>query len=145
MARSLGDHVCKRVGVISTPEVKSFDVTAEDAILVLASDGVWEFISNEEAISIVAKHPNAQEGCVASLINEATLTPTLTLTLTLSLTLSLTLALALTLTLTSCVALIKESTERWRKEEGTYRDDITAIVVHLPLALQVRSSRQLRE
>ena len=104
MARSLGDHVCKRVGVISTPEVKSFDVTAEDAILVLASDGVWEFISNEEAISIVAKHPNAQEGCVASLINEATLTPTLTLILTLiltlSLTLSLTLALALTLTLT---------------------------------------------
>ena len=122
MARSLGDHVCKRVGVISTPEVKSFDVTAEDAILVLASDGVWEFISNEEAISIVAKHPNAQEGCVASLINEATLTPTLTLALT------------------SCVALIKESTERWRKEEGTYRDDITAIVVHLPLALQVRTS-----
>ena len=114
----------------------------------LASDGVWEFISNEEAIAIVAKHPNAQEGCVASLINEATLTPTLTPTLTLILTLSLTLsqtltmplALALNLTLTSCVALIKESTERWRKEEGTYRDDITAIVVHLPLALQARTS-----
>ena len=35
-----------------------------------------------------------------------------------------------------CVALINEATQRWRKEEGSYRDDITAIVVHLPLALQ---------
>lgn len=97
MARSLGDHICKRVGVISTPEVKCFDATPEDAILVLASDGVWEFVSNEQAIAIVAAHASAQRGCAA---------------------------------------LINEATKRWRKEEGSYRDDITAIVVRLPLGLQ---------
>ena len=28
-----------------------------------ASDGVWEFIDNEEAISIVARFENPQEAC----------------------------------------------------------------------------------
>ena len=54
-----------QVGVIPTPVVQSFDVTPEDALIVIASDGVWEFISNEEAIAIVSKHASAQQGCVA--------------------------------------------------------------------------------
>ena len=29
--------------------------------------------------------------------------------------------------------LIEEAAKRWRREEGDYRDDITAIVVRLPL------------
>ena len=53
------------MGVIPTPVVQSFDVTPEDALIVIASDGVWEFISNEEAIAIVSKHASAQQGCVA--------------------------------------------------------------------------------
>lgn len=33
----------------------------------------------------------------------------------------------------ACVALIDESSRRWREAEGNYRDDITAIVCHLPM------------
>ena len=30
----------------AVPEVKWFDLTPEDKIIVLASDGVWEFLDN---------------------------------------------------------------------------------------------------
>jgi serine/threonine protein phosphatase PrpC len=65
MARSLGDHVCSRVGVIATPEVKSFETTADDALIVIASDGVWEFLENEEVIAIVSQHSTAQQARAA--------------------------------------------------------------------------------
>lgn len=71
MARSLGDHMCSHVGVIATPEVKRFSIAPEDEYIVMGSDGVWEFISNAEAINIVEAHQNAHEACVA-IINEAT-------------------------------------------------------------------------
>ena len=47
MARSIGDHAVKNVGVIAEPEVKVFDLNADDKFLIIASDGVWEFVSNE--------------------------------------------------------------------------------------------------
>ncbi len=62
MSRSIGDHVVKQVGVIAEPEVKVFDLDLEhDQFLILASDGVWEFISSQEAISIIEEH-RAKEG-----------------------------------------------------------------------------------
>jgi hypothetical protein len=33
----------------------------------------------------------------------------------------------------ACVRLVNEAQKRWKHEEGTYRDDITAIVAMLPL------------
>ena len=54
MSRSFGDLVAASVGVIPTPEVWERDVQLEtDRFIVLASDGVWEFISNQEAVDIV--------------------------------------------------------------------------------------------
>lgn len=47
MSRSLGDTVAHSVGVISNPEVKTFLVGVEDKFIVIGSDGVWEFLSNE--------------------------------------------------------------------------------------------------
>ncbi|CAM9934038.1 unnamed protein product, partial [Hapterophycus canaliculatus] len=53
MARSIGDLAVKKVGVIALPEVTEYVLTPEDEFLVLASDGVWEFIDNQEASEIV--------------------------------------------------------------------------------------------
>lgn len=54
MSRSIGDEVSQTVGVISVPEIMTHEVDpAKDEFLVLASDGVWEFISNEEACDVV--------------------------------------------------------------------------------------------
>jgi len=47
MSRSLGDTVAHSVGVSSAPEVKSFLISPDDKFIVIGSDGVWEFLSNE--------------------------------------------------------------------------------------------------
>ena len=46
MTRSFGDAMAARVGVNALPEIKEFTLTPEDKIIVLASDGVWEFLQN---------------------------------------------------------------------------------------------------
>ena len=46
MTRSFGDAMAARVGVHANPEVTFFDLTMDDKIIVIASDGVWEFLEN---------------------------------------------------------------------------------------------------
>jgi serine/threonine protein phosphatase PrpC len=48
MTRAMGDIVACRAGVMGEPEVKQWRVTKSDKIVLLASDGVWEFLSNED-------------------------------------------------------------------------------------------------
>ena len=52
MARSIGDDIAATVGVYATPEIMSYSLTDKDKFMVLASDGVWEFLSNEQVIEI---------------------------------------------------------------------------------------------
>jgi serine/threonine protein phosphatase PrpC len=40
-------------GVISDPEVTKFELTPDDKFIVIASDGVWEFLENEMVAEIV--------------------------------------------------------------------------------------------
>ena len=59
MSRSLGDYVAQSVGVIPEPgkffyflfdfflEINVYDIKATDRFFILASDGVWEFLTNE--------------------------------------------------------------------------------------------------
>ena len=42
-----GDYAVKDVGVIPEPEVKEFVVGADDKFMIMASDGVWEFITSQ--------------------------------------------------------------------------------------------------
>lgn len=53
MTRSFGDAMAARVGVNAVPENKTFDLTLDDKIIVLASDGVWEFLENQTVANIV--------------------------------------------------------------------------------------------
>lgn len=48
MSRSFGDEVAASVGVLAEPEIMEWDFTAEDKFMILASDGVWEFIESDE-------------------------------------------------------------------------------------------------
>lgn len=54
MARSIGDDVAATVGVCAFPEVQFHDVSPNDKFVVVASDGVWEFLDNDQVIDIVA-------------------------------------------------------------------------------------------
>lgn len=47
MSRSFGDKVAASCGVICEPEILAYKMQEGDLFMVLASDGVWEFLSNE--------------------------------------------------------------------------------------------------
>ena len=55
VARCLGDLKANRCGLIPTPEICMHTVQPTDLFLILASDGVWEFIDNDEAVAIVGQ------------------------------------------------------------------------------------------
>ena len=65
MTRSFGDRVAATVGVISIPEIKEFDFKEEDKFMIIASDGVWEFIPSTECVKIVSEYylKNEMEKC----------------------------------------------------------------------------------
>ena len=53
MSRSFGDEVAHSAGVIAEPEIKEHFLCEEDKFIIIASDGIWEFVSSEECVSMV--------------------------------------------------------------------------------------------
>ncbi|KAJ1442775.1 PPM-type phosphatase domain [Sesbania bispinosa] len=53
MSRAFGDFILKDYGVIATPDICYHPLTSNDQFIVLATDGVWDVLSNEEVASIV--------------------------------------------------------------------------------------------
>ncbi|KAL5742434.1 hypothetical protein ACOSP7_029166 [Xanthoceras sorbifolium] len=54
MARAFGDFCLKDYGLISIPEISYRKLTSKDEFVVLATDGVWDVLSNSEVMRIVA-------------------------------------------------------------------------------------------
>ena len=53
MSRALGDLIgYHRAGISATPEITETDLFGDETIL-LCSDGVWEFLSSQDAVSLV--------------------------------------------------------------------------------------------
>ncbi len=61
--RVIGDHNFKQyaqaAGLIADPEIQERQLVAGDMIII-ASDGLWDFVSNEQAAQIVQQAKNAQ-------------------------------------------------------------------------------------
>ncbi|KAH9652678.1 protein-serine/threonine phosphatase [Citrus sinensis] len=58
MARAFGDFCLKDFGLISVPDIYYRRLTEKDEFVILATDGVWDVISNKEAVEIVASAPS---------------------------------------------------------------------------------------
>lgn len=56
MSRSMGDAVARSVGVSCQPEIFEFSLQPEDKFLVLGSDGVFEFLSNEDVVKVIVPY-----------------------------------------------------------------------------------------
>nr|CAD1819354.1 unnamed protein product [Ananas comosus var. bracteatus] len=69
MARAFGDFCLKDYGVISVPEFFHWTLTDQDQFVILASDGVWDVLSNKEAVDIVSSSPT--RSAAAKLLVEA--------------------------------------------------------------------------
>jgi protein phosphatase PTC2/3 len=69
MSRSIGDHSVSAIGVIAEPVVINYQVDGNDEFLILASDGVWEFLDSQDAVDVVARNlqdrDDASKACQA--------------------------------------------------------------------------------
>lgn len=110
ISRSIGDLNAVSIGMTPTPEVTSRTLQisksegtkaegGEDAFLIMASDGIWEFISAQDAVEIVAPfYEDRKDGSGAAKASKA---------------------------------LIERAKAEWLTE-GSYRDDISVVVIFLP-------------
>ena len=55
LSRAMGDFLASPIGLISTPDVCSMHLVMDDEFIILASDGIWEFLETEEAVGIVKR------------------------------------------------------------------------------------------
>mmetsp|Transcript_5237 Transcript_5237/g.15229 ORF Transcript_5237/g.15229 Transcript_5237/m.15229 type:complete len:506 (+) Transcript_5237:189-1706(+) len=59
--RSLGDSSSEEIGIFSDPNVISCDLTASDDTMVVASNGVFQFLTDQEVIDICVSSSNPLE------------------------------------------------------------------------------------
>ena len=52
MSRSIGDLDAKKIGVIPNPQIVEYTLDNNSKYMLIASDGIWEFITNEEAMRV---------------------------------------------------------------------------------------------
>ena len=73
MTRSFGDYYASTVGTISIPDVTEYKFSSSDKFLILASDGLYEFMSNEELVNIVSEYYERNDivGCSEYLYKES--------------------------------------------------------------------------
>jgi serine/threonine protein phosphatase PrpC/CRP-like cAMP-binding protein len=63
--RSLGDMIAEELGVVAEPEMVTRCLKPHDKMIVIASDGVFEFLTNQSVIDICAKFDDPLEACRA--------------------------------------------------------------------------------
>ncbi|KAL6556114.1 hypothetical protein OROGR_005402 [Orobanche gracilis] len=63
--RSMGDSFAESIGVVANPEIVVFELTQNHLFFVLASDGVFEFLSSQIVVDMVAKFKDPRDACAA--------------------------------------------------------------------------------
>jgi serine/threonine protein phosphatase PrpC len=124
MSRSIGDHALEKAGVIADPELTEHEITEQDKALIIASDGVWEFLSNEDILQLLHKicfdsnlisqerQPNFLHKLNMQRVNSANWNSNCNIK-----------------SKSLCKSIIKVSKYYWAESEKNMRDDITVIVV----------------
>ncbi|KAJ9537280.1 hypothetical protein OSB04_030013, partial [Centaurea solstitialis] len=63
--RSIGDRLAENIGVVAVPEVKEVQLTADNPLFVLASDGVFEFLSSQAVVNMANIYADPGDACAA--------------------------------------------------------------------------------
>ena len=74
MSRSIGDFIASTLGVIPEPKFIEEKIDSDSRFLVVASDGVWEFLDNNRVAEIVMPFYKKKDpdGACKALIKEST-------------------------------------------------------------------------
>nr|GLL42423.1 probable protein phosphatase 2C 74 [Ipomoea trifida] len=62
VSRAFGDHHLKEL-IISEPDILKLPLTSDCQFLILASDGLWDKVSNQEAVDVVLSENNSMKSC----------------------------------------------------------------------------------
>ena len=74
MARSIGDKIASSIGVFSEPEIKEFDIESNCKYIIIGSDGVYEFLTNEKIAHYANKYykSNDAKECCEFIVKKST-------------------------------------------------------------------------
>lgn len=103
MARSIGDLCVKGIGVTAEPDVRRYDFEPNDAFVVMATDGIWEFLSSDDVVQIISLNLHSPKHTDKTNLAEI-----------------------------CAMEVIKCAIKQWKVHEDGYRDDITCSVILLP-------------
>jgi serine/threonine protein phosphatase PrpC/stress-induced morphogen len=53
MTRSIGDKIAHSIGVSDEPEIKIFEHDVSEKFAIIASDGIWEYMSGEDCLKVI--------------------------------------------------------------------------------------------
>lgn len=56
MTRAIGDEVAQTVGVIAVPQIWQYEIQDSDILLILGTDGLFKFMSNDDVCKIAYTH-----------------------------------------------------------------------------------------
>lgn len=72
-SRSIGDAIAKKVGVVYEPDIEMYEIDEHVKYLVVASDGVWEFLSNKDVMKIIKPYfkTGDVEGACDEVVNKS--------------------------------------------------------------------------
>ena len=74
MSRSIGDKIAHTVGVTDEPEFKNYDYDGTEKFIIIASDGIWEYLHGDDCIKIIRpfyEENKDVEGAALALVKEA--------------------------------------------------------------------------
>ena len=66
-----GDKKFRQYGVVCSPEVCTHEIGDDDECLILASDGVWDVMSSQQAVDIVTRCEGTAEDKAKVLVERA--------------------------------------------------------------------------
>eukprot|EP00831_Metopus_contortus_P007533 TRINITY_DN12882_c0_g1_i5.p4 TRINITY_DN12882_c0_g1~~TRINITY_DN12882_c0_g1_i5.p4 ORF type:complete len:133 (+),score=19.44 TRINITY_DN12882_c0_g1_i5:197-595(+) len=70
MSRAIGDEIGKYFGVIAEPEISCRKVEKSDLFITVCSDGVWEFLKNDEVAKLIYSKGKAKVEKSAAILAE---------------------------------------------------------------------------
>ncbi|KAL0017581.1 hypothetical protein SO802_004650 [Lithocarpus litseifolius] len=73
MSRAIGDFILKNHGIIAIPNIHYHCVTSNDQFIILATDGVWDVLNNDQVASIVWA-ADSEQAAARAVVEAATAT-----------------------------------------------------------------------
>lgn len=64
LRRSIGDLIAKSCGVVAAPTHQRLTLTLLHRAIIVATDGIWDMLTNDETVKIVASAPDAASAAV---------------------------------------------------------------------------------